>query len=679
MTYGAAIFPQHAKLLANSAISPEVARARGYVSVDIKKRLENLGFERYQRSVPGLLIPAHRADGSIWGYQCRPDHPRVTKAGTVIKYETPKDQRNGIDIPPGARDQISDPSVPLLVTEGSRKADAAVSAGLVCVSLNGVYGWRGRNGRGGRLAVADWHDIALNGRRLVLAFDSDVVRKRMVHQALAQLAGYLISKGAAAEYLHLPDDGGAKTGLDDYIAEHGTGGLWGLVRPELPAVQMPLTPVTASSGDSNISGTPPARPVPVAPPMTMAQVEAVYSRWLHDGDGVTTRVCHAAYVANMVLVGDPVWVLLVGGSGQGKTERLAPLADMPHVELASTLSGEAALLSATARRDRAEHAHGGLLRRIGDKGILIVKDFTSILEMDRTARGQVLAALREVYDGRWDREVGTEGGQTLTWRGKCGLLAACTTTIDKAHTVMNDMGPRSLFVRLPPADPAEIGASALAHMGRETTMRAELAAATAGLLTHLPGNPHDTEPVRDGLIGLAALVSLARSPVHRDWGGEVELVGDPEAPTRIIKQLGQLWRACGVLGLARPESWEVVQRCALDSIPKLRGAVIRYLTDQEEPADTTTIRIALAHPKRTVLRALEDLTAHRVISRISTGQGHADQWTLSDQARSWTTSTQGVPKMLESLRAGDCTICGEPLDQSYIDAGFTNHGEDPAA
>jgi hypothetical protein len=155
MTYGAAIFPQHARLLADSAISPEVARTRGYVSVDTKKRLENLRFERYQRSVPGLLTPAHRADGSIWGYRYRPDDPRVTKAGSVIKYKTPKDQRNGIDIPPGARDQIGDSSVPLLVTEGSRKADATVSAGLACVSLNVVYGWRVRNGRGGRPAVAD--------------------------------------------------------------------------------------------------------------------------------------------------------------------------------------------------------------------------------------------------------------------------------------------------------------------------------------------------------------------------------------------------------------------------------------------------------------------------------------------------------------------------------------------
>ena len=111
-------------------------------------------------------------------------------------------------------------------------------------------------------------------------------------------------------------------------------------------------------------------------------------------------MCHAAYVANMVLPGDPVWVFLIGGSGQGKTERLAPLSGMPHVELASTLSGEAALLSATARKDRAEHAHGGLLRRIGDKGVLIIKDFTSILEMDRTARGQVSPrSARSTTDG----------------------------------------------------------------------------------------------------------------------------------------------------------------------------------------------------------------------------------------------------------------------------------------
>jgi hypothetical protein len=302
------------------------------------------------------------------------------------------------------------------------------------------------------VALPDWHDIALNGRRVVLAFDSDVTRKPAVAKALTELAGYLESpsRGAKVEYLHLPDEDG-KCGLDDYIAAHGVNGLWGLVRPEPPALSDSET--TATRGDSNTSGKPPAKPVPDVPPMTIAQVEAVYGRWLHDGDKVTTRVVHAVYVANMALAGDPVWVFLVGGSGQGKTERLAPLDKMPPVVLASALSGEAALLSATPRKDRAEHAHGGLLRRIGGKGILVLKDFTTVLEMDRTARGQVLAALREIYDGRWDREVGTDGGQTLTWTGKCGFIAGCTGAIDRAHSVTAEMGPRSLFVRLPPRRP----------------------------------------------------------------------------------------------------------------------------------------------------------------------------------------------------------------------------------
>jgi len=69
--YGGAIFPQHAELLRASAISPDVARERGYASVDIKKRLEGAGFAPYQRRVPGLLIPVHDVTGAIALHQYR--------------------------------------------------------------------------------------------------------------------------------------------------------------------------------------------------------------------------------------------------------------------------------------------------------------------------------------------------------------------------------------------------------------------------------------------------------------------------------------------------------------------------------------------------------------------------------------------------------------------------------
>ncbi len=116
--YGLALFPQHAATLAASAIPPEHARARGYVSVDVKRRLAELGVTPAGRSVPGLLVPLLRRDGSTWGHQYRADTPRLNGAGRPVKYETPTGQRNGVDVPPGVGQRLGDPSTPLWVTRG---------------------------------------------------------------------------------------------------------------------------------------------------------------------------------------------------------------------------------------------------------------------------------------------------------------------------------------------------------------------------------------------------------------------------------------------------------------------------------------------------------------------------------------------------------------------------------
>jgi hypothetical protein len=234
--YGGRLFPQHQDLLKASAISVEVATQRGYVSVDTKARLERINVTPAGRRIPGLLVPLLRKDGSVWGYQYRPDSPRLNGANRAVKYETPSGQRAGLDIPPGAGPRLDDPNLPLLVTEGTRKADSAWTHGLACVALPGVWSWRGTNLIGGKTALPEWHDVALNGRPIVLAFDSDVTSKRSVREALTALGGYLESKGAKIEYLHLPADDPAKTGLDDWLAAHDVGDLWALVRPEPPAL-----------------------------------------------------------------------------------------------------------------------------------------------------------------------------------------------------------------------------------------------------------------------------------------------------------------------------------------------------------------------------------------------------------------------------------------------------------
>jgi hypothetical protein len=208
--------------VADSAIAPEVAEARGYRSVETKADLEHLGFSRAQRQKPALLIPIWDTRGEIATYQSRPNTPRI-RNGKAVKYETPSGTRMVIDVPPSARPNLTDPTTSLFVTEGVRKADAAVSRGLCCIDVLGVWNWRGTNGHGGKVALPDWESIALNERKVYLCFDSDAMTKPEVYGALARLKSFLESRGAHVHVIYLPaSQNGGKVGLDDFLAAGGT-------------------------------------------------------------------------------------------------------------------------------------------------------------------------------------------------------------------------------------------------------------------------------------------------------------------------------------------------------------------------------------------------------------------------------------------------------------------------
>lgn len=231
---GPVLMPAHAALVNGSGISSEVAAARGYRTVTKKAELRDLGFGESQARVPALLIPIHDVAGKVTLYQIRPDVPRI-KDGKALKYETPIKARMVLDVPPGARAKLGDPSVPLFITEGVRKADAAVSMGLCCVALLGVWNWRGTNDDGGKVALPDWESVALNGRQTYIVFDSDVMLKPEVGAALSRLKEFLETRGATVAVIYLPaGEGGTKVGLDDYLAaSHGVDDLMALATPTL--------------------------------------------------------------------------------------------------------------------------------------------------------------------------------------------------------------------------------------------------------------------------------------------------------------------------------------------------------------------------------------------------------------------------------------------------------------
>lgn len=210
------------ELAKGSGIIAQAIEQRGYQSIanpdDLPKE-----FASYQRR-PGLLIPIHTVNGKVECWQLKPDSPRRDKDGKPLKYETAAGARQVIDVPPHSKSLLKNPTIPLWITEGAKKVDAGSSHGLgVTIGLQGVWGWRGTNEHGGKTALADWEQIALNRREIVLAFDSDVMTKKSVRQALNRLSDFLKSKGARVKYLHMPDlPDGAKCGLDDWFVEGNT-------------------------------------------------------------------------------------------------------------------------------------------------------------------------------------------------------------------------------------------------------------------------------------------------------------------------------------------------------------------------------------------------------------------------------------------------------------------------
>jgi hypothetical protein len=327
------------------------------------------------------------------------------------------------------------------------------------------------------------------------------------------------------------------------------------------------------------------------PSKTLPEVIETFKRWLYLDDVGPIYATLAAVAANR-MAGDPLWLTIVGAPSGGKTEVLNAISGLPNVHMAATLT-EGALLSGTPKRDKDKGSKGGLLREIGEFGILLCKDFTSILSMNRDPRAVLLAALREIFDGSWTRHVGIDGGRTLAWSGKLGLIAGCTTTIDGHHAVMATMGERFLLYRLPEIDSAEQARRALGNTGREAAMRRELAAAVAGLFAGLD-LPEAPPPIGEretvGLVALASLAARCRSAVERDrMTREIELIPDPEAPARIAQALRRLYGGLIAIGLERREAWQYVVKVGLDCMPKLRRSVFEFLAVHDDWQTTTAV------------------------------------------------------------------------------------------
>lgn len=203
-------------LMHESGLDPGIVAERGYYTARRRSEVPE-AFADYQRRL-GLVVPMHSPDGKTAGYQLRPDKPRKDKKGKPLKYETPGGSRVIPDVHPRMLEEVRRGDGDLWTTEGIKKADSLASRGLPTIGLIGVWNWQ----RDGEMLPC-WDHVRLDGRRVYVVFDSDVMVKEGVQLALERLVAALEKRGAEALVVYLPDAAdGSKRGVDDFLAAGGT-------------------------------------------------------------------------------------------------------------------------------------------------------------------------------------------------------------------------------------------------------------------------------------------------------------------------------------------------------------------------------------------------------------------------------------------------------------------------
>jgi hypothetical protein len=218
------LLPQHIADLTASGLNDKTISTWGAYSIEIDQKgvLVQLGFGHIDPPALALpILPPDRIAPDLDVVMVKPDHPRRDNNGHAVKYEARARSRNRIHVPLSIRSMLVDVHVPLVITEGQKKAEKAAQEGICAVALAGVWNWKDRIGEAS-FPIGDFELFPLAGRRVVLCFDSDALTNASVRKAEDDLAAYLSKRlGAQTSIKRLPPgNDGSKVGLDDFLLVH---------------------------------------------------------------------------------------------------------------------------------------------------------------------------------------------------------------------------------------------------------------------------------------------------------------------------------------------------------------------------------------------------------------------------------------------------------------------------
>jgi len=461
-------------------------------------------------------------------------------------------------------------------------------------------------------------------REVVVAFDNDEAGQKGALKVASKLEGFARS----VKYIRWPN--GLPDGFDvrDMYQAHENDAHKAFDAILEAVSDRPMLLEMAVAVADMIEEEPEPTDAPLI--LTPGEVEGRFKKWLSMANTDCLDVMFGVVFANR-LQGDPLWLMLVAPPGGMKTELLLSLSSSRNIHTTTTLTPQS-LISGC-------NVGGGdpsLIPKLDGK-VLVIKDLTTILEMNSIQRDEIFGILRDAYDGKIEKTFGN--GITRKYYSHFGLLAGVTPAIESVSRSNVTLGERFLKYKVRAAATVNRGAAAikqaLRNIKHNDSMRKDLIN-TAYEVTRREVRdseiPDLTDEMEDRFVFLAQWVAMLRGVVDRErYTGRVNFKPMTEVGTRLAKQFCKL--AYGI-SIYRNEdyiserTYRIVATVAQDTTPDRVEEVVKqmYIDDPGGYKTTKEISARTKFPESTVRFLLQDMVLLNILEREP---GRKGRWRLT--------------------------------------------------
>lgn len=365
--------------------------------------------------------------------------------------------------------------------------------------------------------------------------------------------------------------------------------------------------------------------------MTLEELKTEVKKYQYFEDDTVIDFSLACLVSNILRLGDPVWAVIIGASSGGKSQLLRPLS-LTNPKVIHRLDDLTENTFLSGMKVKKGDEDPSLLKRIGDKGIIVMSDLTVLFSKNKESRGTILSQFRMLYDGEMTKYSGTSG-TPLHWKGYLGVLAGATPSLYPHFEEVADMGERFIYYRMKDYDAEKATRLAL----KRTLYGAELDVrlgdlygeylkqvvkdwAISGKLIEL------TDEMNECIIQAALFAERVRTSVQMDFQKK-EVIRKPVTAyaTRVALQLTTVARALYVIrgGKTTGADMEIINWCAYSLANEEKRGILKIIASQPYETAMSTQKVADLLGLSTTItgHVLQNLSAVKVLIREGDGSG----------------------------------------------------------